>query len=191
MSSWFYTGGRCKSLGRDVRIRDRNPSPILDHNQLDFTTLSSTPEIKNPLSFILRLAPTKQLSIPLRKLIRIINPAHKPNYLVTLPIVAAPEFFQKLPLSQTSYFPLKHFMTIEVQHMQTKLEKLGYINSEKWATLEKWVTLQERITLGKGGLHQKKIVTLKKMGHTRNSRSHLKNGSHFEKKFTLRKKVTL
>ena len=47
-------------------------------------------------------------------------------------------------------------MTIEVQHMQTKLEKLGHINSEKWATLEKWVTLQERVTLGKEGLHQKK-----------------------------------
>ena len=153
----FIPWGRCKSLGRDVRIRDRNPSPILDHNQLDFTTLSSTPEIKNPLSFILRLAPTKrQLSIPLRKLIRIINPAHKLNYLVTLPTVLAPQFFQKLPLSQTTYFPLKHFMTIEVQRMQTKLEKLGHINSEKWATLEKWVTLQERVPLGKEGLHQKK-----------------------------------
>ena len=52
LSSCFYTGGLSKYLDRGVRMRDKNPYPILDHNQLDFPTLSSTPEDKNPLSFI-------------------------------------------------------------------------------------------------------------------------------------------
>ena len=48
----FIPGGLSKYLDRGVRMRDKNPYPILDHNQLDVPTLSSTPEDKNPLSFI-------------------------------------------------------------------------------------------------------------------------------------------
>ena len=59
----FTPGGLSKYLDRGVRMRDKNPYPILDHNQLDFPTLSSTPEDKNPLSFISSIGSDEGLTL--------------------------------------------------------------------------------------------------------------------------------
>jgi len=41
----------CKSLGRGVPLECRKPRSLLDHDQLDFTTLHSRVDTKNPLTY--------------------------------------------------------------------------------------------------------------------------------------------